>query len=434
MSFELDILDWIGSGSDKSPVSNTVASLKISVNGNLVTTVKDDEARTYRDHINVSAYALAEWLLINWWRLRWEPEHKSKSYEWKMAHSMPAIGYGYVWPTLMIFSDGEYVQFVQTQETLRDKSSIRFTNEFHEEIPVKEFEAEVDRFFNTVIDRTSSLGCSVEEFIDAREELSSERRTPDLMESYSIQARAGFYPGEVPTSWQYAIDELGRIWGATAKGEMAAILPDIQCDIVDVHERIKAIESSDNSVNLSWFENLKPSAGESEIPWKMGARLASEVRHALGCHSGPITDKTLNELFEIKLPLKDMRKTPIAGGVRQTEGSNLFNFVNTSGYIENQRFNLARFAASSLLSGKNNSYLPVTDAATALQKAERSFAQELLCPWSELDEFTDANGIDAEGVADAAKHFQVSQFTVLTTLANKGKLKRERLPGQLQYT
>ncbi len=72
--------------------------------------------------------------------------------------------------------------------------------------------------------------------------------------------------------------------------------------------------------------------------------------------------------------------------------------------------------------------LPVTSAGTALQKVERAFAQELLCPWHELDAFTDDHGLDEEGIEEAAEHFAVSPRLVLTTLVNKKKVPRGRLP------
>ena len=62
-----------------------------------------------------------------------------------------------------------------------------------------------------------------------------------------------------------------------------------------------------------------------------------------------------------------------------------------------------------------------------MQKFERGFAQELLCPWQELDEFTNNSGLDEEGITEAAEHFQVSRLVVLSTLVNKQKLPRTRL-------
>jgi hypothetical protein len=51
-----------------------------------------------------SAYALAEWLLNNWWRLVREPERNSLS--WEMSHRLGAIRQGFLWPNLTFSSDG----------------------------------------------------------------------------------------------------------------------------------------------------------------------------------------------------------------------------------------------------------------------------------------------------------------------------------------
>jgi hypothetical protein len=88
---------------------------------------------------------------------------------------------------------------------------------------------------------------------------------------------------------------------------------------------------------------------------------------------------------------------------------------------------LARLIGAALCSSSEEHVLPVSDAATALQKFERSFAQELLCPWEELDSFTDAHGTGDDGISEAAEHFLVSERVVLSTLVNKGKISRNRL-------
>jgi hypothetical protein len=75
--------------------------------------------------------------------------------------------------------------------------------------------------------------------------------------------------------------------------------------------------------------------------------------------------------------------------------------------------------------------LPVSDVQTALQKFERSFAQELLSPWVELDAFTDDRGTDEAGVQQAADYFDVSEYLVISALVNNGKISRNRLPVDL---
>jgi Zn-dependent peptidase ImmA (M78 family) len=96
--------------------------------------------------------------------------------------------------------------------------------------------------------------------------------------------------------------------------------------------------------------------------------------------------------------------------------------------IETQRFYLARLIAAAHVLSQDQHLLPVTDASTALQKLERSFAQEFLCPWASLDAYTDEHGLDDETLIEAAEHFHVSEYLVRSTLVNRGKVSRSRLP------
>ncbi len=76
----------------------------------------------------------------------------------------------------------------------------------------------------------------------------------------------------------------------------------------------------------------------------------------------------------------------------------------------------------------NEHVVPVTNRYSALQRLERSFAQELLCPWVALDAFTNEHGIDDDALIEAAEYFGVSDWVVRWSLANHGKISRDRLP------
>lgn len=77
--------------------------------------------------------------------------------------------------------------------------------------------------------------------------------------------------------------------------------------------------------------------------------------------------------------------------------------------------------------GQDQRILPVSGAATATQKFGRAFGQEFLCPWEELDAFTDENGTSEDAIARAAERWEVSEMLVTTTLVNRGKVERGQL-------
>jgi len=158
--------------------------------------------------------------------------------------------------------------------------------------------------------------------------------------------------------------------------------------------------------------------------------MARELRVKLGLESGPIPSKRLGQLCDVQLPLPKAVWTgarSLRGGFRNGVTRGRTAVLVTSPREDSQRFYVARLAAAALSAASEQHVLPVSDAATALQKFERSFAQEFLCPWQDLDAFTEEAGTDDDGLADAAAHFGVSERLVVSTLVNRGKLPRSRL-------
>ena len=85
LAFEID--HWIGSAIADPLERTTLAALRITAGPNRIpiTEVEDTLARSVRPHIHVAVYPLANWLLVNWWRLRWEPEPRAvsqPSFDW----------------------------------------------------------------------------------------------------------------------------------------------------------------------------------------------------------------------------------------------------------------------------------------------------------------------------------------------------------------
>jgi hypothetical protein len=78
MPFRIET-EWIdAAGIRGRELAATWASLLIGVDGEIVTRVVDERARTVRNDIYVPLYVLAEWLVTNWWFLFHEVENPSK--------------------------------------------------------------------------------------------------------------------------------------------------------------------------------------------------------------------------------------------------------------------------------------------------------------------------------------------------------------------
>lgn len=437
MKRELDfvISDWLAGGDEDPAAAATLASFAIEAGPERtrLTEVEDRLAKTVRPHIHVPASAVAEWLLANWWRLRWEPSPVDAfpNLSWLRAHSMAAIGGGFAWPALELASDGEFVQIRSRAEPSPDVAGIRYLKDVTVNVSAAAFESAVDAFVDQVEARLVTCVPRERELSELRAELAEERADPELSRQCRIQALAGIDPGEAPDEWLRRAEALAKEIGGDAADEVMAALPQLNGNLGAAEGAIEAIRHSGTSIDLSGLGAPAARTSAAELPWQRGARLAADLRQRLDIPAGPIDDDRLGDLLDVRLPLEITRKAQrdLAGGFRngQDNRNRRTSLLVPTQRPENQRFYLGRVIACALALPASQALLPVTETYTALQKLERSFSQELLCPWSDLDLFTDERGMDDEGVAEAAEHFRVSQQVVLTTLVNRGKLPRERL-------
>jgi hypothetical protein len=97
--FSMDV-SWLQGSYGPSEVRETAASLQIAAGGNIATRMEDGWSKSVQLCARVSAYPLALWIASSWWRLRWEslPFRTTPDVSWRMAHEMPAAGYGFLWP------------------------------------------------------------------------------------------------------------------------------------------------------------------------------------------------------------------------------------------------------------------------------------------------------------------------------------------------
>ncbi len=396
-----------------------------------VTEIDDVLAQTVRPSIHVPTVPLAQWLVVNWWRLRWEPRADATSPGWLRAHSMASISPDVPWPALQITSDGAFIHLEARAERIRDVAAIRYLRDVDVSVPAAHFEHAVDGFLAQLDARISSCVPGYRDLADLVAELREERADPRLARACKLQALAGFDPGVAPDEWVRGALTLADYAGRAAGDEVIAAIPTLLHGLRGATEAVEAMKRSTASIQLE-SPSQRPSPPTEELPWQRGRRMAALYRAAHSLGDGPVPNDLLGRLLDVALPLA---KSPgvgdraLRGGYRNGVTNGRTRVVVTSDLVPQQRFYLGRLIGASLLSAPGDHVVPVTNAPTAYQKFERSFAQELLCPWNALDEYTDLHGTDDEGVASAAAHFIVSEYLVLSTLVNNDKLGRHRLPS-----
>jgi hypothetical protein len=429
---------WFASHEDEPSLRETFGSLSITAGPDRtpLTEVEDTIARTVRPHIFVPSSLVAEWLLANWWRLRWEGARSKTTSSWRRAHCMAAIGSGYAWPFLTIESDGEFVQLRTVAESAPDAAAVRYLQNATIDLPASEFEAGVDEFLDSVEARLAACVPSARTISELRAELTEERRRLSVARECKWQALAGMDPGDAAEDWLEEAKTFADDVGHAASEEVFAALPSVP-RLDSARDAFLATKASSTTVDLRWTAtaSLREAAKGAELPWQRGVRSAQLVRKHYGIAPGPLDDDAFGSLVSAHLPLASSERRPDGGGI----GGGFRNCI-TGGRTavlagnrrpESARFYLARVVGCALAADQDDHFLPVTSGATALQKFERAFAQELLCPWKDLVAFVEERGSDEEGLADAAEHFGVSEYLVSSTLVNRGKLERDRLPIRL---
>lgn len=427
-----DLVGWLNPADGDAAQRATMGSLRILAGEHLqvpLTEVDDTIGQTVRSHINVPLSSLAEWLIVHWWRLRWEGPRKA-SRAWREAHCLASVGGDYAWPALELSSDGEFIHLEMRAETSPDVSAIRYLRDVALDIPAQDFEVAVDRLLDLVETRLASTLSGYRSFSELRAELSDERGRPSTARMCRWQALAGADPGTEPEAWLDAVKVLVDETGGRAGDEILAVMPDLGGDIRTADDVVHAMKRSSTAVDLTWVRPVTDPAAR-ELPWQRGARLARELRMKLKLGDGPLDDRTLSDLFKTQLPFAGPpTKGPLMGGFRNGVADGRTHIIWPSKHPERQRFYLARMVGAASVLPPDEHVVPVTDSNSALQKLERSFAQEFLCPWAALDAFTDEHGVDDDALMEAAEHFHVSEWLIRTTLVNRKKVSREFLPPQ----
>lgn len=423
---EFQVQNWLPSTLDDPLEKETLASLRIVAGpkGDIVTKVSDTSAMTVRDHINVPASTVAQWLLVNWWRLRWEPHRVDPTDEWLCAHSLASLGGGYVWPNASFGSFGDFIHLVHKPENTEDVSAIRYLNSLAVDIPADDFERAIDRFLDLVLGRLSARLSDGRELTELRRELQEERNEPTLAAQCRLQALAGLDPGEANDNWLAAANGLLAQAGAVAGDELLAVSALLPGGLEATHKVVEAMGNSTTSIKFNFQRPTEEPSSRQAIPWVRGTRLAQQLRRSIGITEGPISQKQLGDLLGTKLPFGTAAYTgsrKLLGGSRDRRTTDRASILVSTLRDDSQRFYLARVIAAACVLDDQQHVLPVSDAKTGFQKYERAFAQELLCPWAELDAFTDEQGTGDGAISDAAERFMVSDQLIRATLSNKKK-------------
>lgn len=405
----------------------TLAEIEMSVAELKATEVEDIWAKTVRPGVRVSAYALANWFVSNWWRLLWEPERDTSS--WKMSHKVGAAGEGYLWPDLAFISDGESV-LVRARPSVRvPEQPVRYLNGFDVFVPVCDFESGMHAFIEAVVGRLSDTRTSAPEFEALWKEVLAERHDPESTSWRKLEAIMGYDPGDAPEDVMASLLEAKVLFGSGAVEEIAA--ESMENAFSDIRVLWNETRGRSLTVEVLHLDNIRSrimqEVGASLSPWQKATVAARIAREVWSVQPGPVSSHSLEEIFSLRRDCLDRAadvEGPMSAGFRNGSAEGLSVFLK-SPFAVNRRFALLRLVADHLTAPPEDKLLPATAVArTRRQKFQRAFAQEFLCPYSDLRDYLKSAEASDETVEDAAHYFDVSARMIETILANKGDLER----------
>ena len=418
----------------------TFGLLAITANNHLLTGGEDTESRQLRHGPYVPGYPLAEWFAWNWWRIRWElgrPSEDEAGSRWDFAHRMPAIGEGYAWPNITVFSDG-IRSFLDSEPSGNPEGVLfrYFGAPRRETVPAAELEIAVDGFVEDILSHLDRRELRATNLHRLWAELTEERENAEIARFRRLEAQLGCDPDEASEeAIQLRLLDAGAL-GDEALSEVAAdtafrgLNPDSMIsaeDIAEIAESSGFDSTPDHAVSLSDPSDL-PQAG-AVAAWRLGEQAARLVRDQEKLDGQPVADKMLSN-FAGTTPnaVSDTYRHSKEISFALDRDDRYARLSLRSRWETGRRFELARLVGDRILANQSGPpterLFPATRTYSYRQKMQRAFAAELLCPFASVDEMLSGD-YSEDKQNDVAEHFSVSPMTIRTQLRNKRRIDEE---------
>ena len=429
--------EWLSTGKDIAPLRETAGQLTIRLGDVSLTKNEDIWSKTVRDSVLVSAYPLAMWLAASWWRLSYEPLPRhgmSPVLDWRMSHEMGAANSGFVWPYVVMASDGEVVQTWALPSDESGTQSIRYLTGLSvpRAIALEEFQRSVSDFIGMVLSRLRSVGCADTDLSGLWSLVLEDQAHLDSAKARRLEAQMGYDPDECPNAVMAEALVLEKKLGMSALSELAPVFgrrnDGAALGEISKLANVDGLQGKPEAI-VARLANALPMGP----PWQRAVETARELRAKLGNEGGPLDDGSLYGLLGLKPEAVAEWAPPTRHqvGLAVPLGNQGLKFVPRKRHPVAKRFEFARFLGD-YANGEPKRWLTSTDLATSRQKFQRAFAAEFLCPIKALDRFLSGD-FSEPAIEEAATKFHVSEKTIESLLANNGYIAPRFDDGALPY-
>jgi hypothetical protein len=408
--------NWMDAGPSPDRMArHTMASLSIEAGDATITAVLDRRNRSYRDHVIVPLYHVAEWLVTNWWHIWYEvADTREQRPDFEFRHSLAFAGDGFVLPNLSIVPESDRMHLRWTRYKPR-YTRIEFVDESETIVERRQLEEQLRTIVEAVLERMRGGGGNdtglraLEDAWDAVNGLD-----PEEQEFSRAAALLGLDPYEVPEAV-----------AATIIGCWDKVDPSIREDALASASKESLIAVSEwlnqtfevlaNSESGSDWTQLRATLSACAIgaPWTRGYELARCARSELGVGE---------EKFEFDmggaLALRHSEQRPPSTRIHGVVAVDAPTCVTAPRAESGKRFLLAR-ALGDYLDRTEPGAGILSSLATDRQAQSRAFAAEFLAPASSLRAaIGDANLVEPEQVDDLGRRFGVAGEVIRRQIEN----------------
>ena len=409
--------------------------LEIKASSHPLTTCisNDSDGLLYRGGPYVSGYHLAEWLVWNWWRLRWEPGPAilaNSTVDWCMAHCLTSVGEGYLWPDIT-FSADEFKCIITSERFIESGApSFSYLGASPVTIDSVELERAIGEFVSSVLGILEEAALSNTNLQVSWADLAYERNDPESARFRRFEAMLGFDPDQTDAARIESWLNDASVLGENALAELATGATGKMMSAKQIKEETESLAFDMNTNDAFQAAHLIPMPWGGPVAWRFGVDAANAVRQQAGLSNLPINNSRLAELAGISAEtLESDRCTNSLSWVFHGSGD-ASQIVLRSGWQSSRRFDVARLIGDRLfggsMAGPPESLSPATRSHSYRQKAQRSFAAELLSPWPTVRDML-GDDLSQENQEQVADHFGVSPVAIGTLLVNNDRIGRDNL-------
>lgn len=387
----------------------SVAKLRIQLGRSNVTDMRISSGSKIVNHIVMPVYPLAEALAYRWWQIL---------YGRGRLFSLRTIRSGFVLPDISIVGLGNGELDIKCEPFRYENPSVLFVEKDHEYVDIEDLEAELEQFFESVIDRLASNGIA-QTLLSERFDLIQSSRDDSAEEAFCRACGAlGVDPYAADESVASFIQSAAEVFDGDSLEEFLAgislnngtraieWLQHSEKSLGD-HARLDAVLDLKRQMNF----NLQRGAAYEE-----GYRSAVKARQYLGVQP----DASFKDVptLAARLGNKNFRLAERWDGNKLRGVSRVLmgdarTIVASARNREAELFSLGRTVGDAIHFGTPR-HSPVKEQSTYRQRLGRAFAAEFVAPASAILAMSN----DGQSVDMIANHFGVEDDVITHQIDN----------------